>query len=273
MPHSYVGRGLMDNIEHVFLQAEDQLRAGTFDSENGRLFHSKLHEFLLNSIVLDGDIVYLLRDRLCNFHIETIPQTVQCMLCVIRYIFHVVSVVDIICQFNDDEGEPSVNVLKRYLEVYDISMNTLLSKLKPTDLDDTIINEFLELAKEDNENRYKASSFFITSEVLKLGHHVFGQMVHRRTPFLNMVILQSRAIDIKKNPEFVLSQLKPVMPLLNELNTNRPICAQAFQLQSEAYEEKQIYSLAIERAKSARENFDVSFKRSTPFYFKTQFIH
>ncbi|KAK6179131.1 hypothetical protein SNE40_011556 [Patella caerulea] len=251
-----VGRGLMDNIEHDLLQAEDQLRAGTFNLENGRLFHSKLHEFLLNSIALDGDIVYLLRDRLCNIHIETIPKTVQCMFGVIRYIFHVVSVVDIICQFSDDEGVPSVNVLTRYLEVYDISLNTLLSKLKPTDLDDTIINEFLELAKDDLENGYNAASFFITSEVLKLGLRVCGEMINRRTVFLNLVVLQSKSIDIKKNPEFVLSQIKPLMPLLNELNTNRPICAQAFQLQSEAYEEKQIYSLAIERAKSAREKFD-----------------
>ncbi|XP_050402991.2 uncharacterized protein LOC126819160 isoform X2 [Patella vulgata] len=152
------------------------------------------------------------------------------------------------------DHEPDIGINAIYLAEFDKTTNRLKEKLtvKKLHICMFILKEFYDMAKKAYIEGNNTASYFITTRTLNLMDHICkdnSMFVLCHPVAMDILILNCQSIPIMKYPDFVLIRMKNVPALLSGQNQQ----AERLKLLAQAYEFKDIYSLAIQRGKEARE--------------------
>ncbi|XP_055956629.1 uncharacterized protein LOC130010347 isoform X2 [Patella vulgata] len=261
-PFLHYGRMLIvqrakESMDVEICDAVRKLSLGCFDRESGKMFQERLTANLDEVNVIDSGMgkTFLIQ-RMAFFAFQNHPDNISSLFGVIRYIFRAISVVDTICEYADvKDGEPDISINAGYLIEFDKTIDKLVEKLTVKKLKKRmdILQEFYDIAKSAYIDCNPASSHFITMRILHLMYRVCkNSVIYIEFPpvAINMIILDCQTVPIMKYPDFVLLRFKDIPPLITLDQSQN---AQKLKLQAEAYEMKNIYSLAIQRGKEARD--------------------
>ncbi|ESO86616.1 hypothetical protein LOTGIDRAFT_235246 [Lottia gigantea] len=249
-------------IEDSLYKAEKRVKDGEFTAEYGRKWFGNIKGLIKkifstnvsNELDPKPELLYRLRKSI-EIKPEDIKESLQAQFGFLRFIFYVVSTPSTLCEFQN--GELVVH--------FDLNYHTnAIKKIKagftPETQYDRIFQEFYGMA-ELNLSENEASSFFIADTCTDLIPDLIPDLPNTsKTEYycaLNLDFwLISRKILVKKNNcgDIVAEGVQIDMGILS--NDKK---GEVFELLARAYEEKKILTLAIEKAKNAKECYSVYF--------------